>query len=315
MRLRVLKMTRRWKIDKTSRRSIPYFPASRSERELQGHAFLLARDIPLGIMPFRSGREEGEFKVDLPGAAEGDLEWLADLFDIDEGRRWSAEDVVSNFVEEASNYIAYFGEIYCEILRESERFQLAVMPAGKMGRLPGYLVQWVPRADQKQVGKRYVLIDRSRMFHIALPQELGTPRSHRQLLSQLSRVSKSVPDFAFQGLDLGRSKGYEFSVHRAAADRYLELLTRRWGSVPSLQRPIEGSSEYFYISRRLAFHRAQALLREQIIDGMNALLERLQRNFRIAVKGLPTADDLDQALVRLHEGRLSFAEALQSWRT
>lgn len=121
-----------------------------------------------------------------------------------------------------------------------------------------------------------------------------------------------MPEFALKGLDRGGSVGYEFSAQRAAADRLTEKAMHRWGSVPSLQRPVGDSTEFFFISRRVQFRRSQALLREHIIQDLNGLLSRLKVPASVVVSGLTTSDQLSEILQQLHQGRIGFADALEA---
>jgi hypothetical protein len=131
------------------------------------------------------------------------------------------------------------------------------------------------------------------------------------MLRRLERASRVTATFAVGTPDLGRRFGYDFVVHRDASDRLQERLTRRWGSVLSVQRPVGASSEFFFIARRLAFHRAQALLREHLISSLNALLPSLGIDGAIEVTGLPPAGRIAATIEQLHAGDISFGEALE----
>jgi hypothetical protein len=298
------------------RRSVAYFPSSAESRHLEGDAFLLARDIPLGIFPFRSSQNK-DFSIEFRGASEREIEALPHLLDFGQYRSASVEEAIRDYVDEVSNRIAYFGEAYYEILPRSgeEPETVAALPPGRILRLPRRRIQVIPRADREVVGRKVVVLDSDRIWRIALPRELGTPRRHRRLLRELQASAAHTPAFAFEGLDLGRGRGYEFAAQRAASERVQERLTgRHWGSGQSQQRPPGKSNEFFYISRRLAFHRAQAQLREHLFEEANDLLVRLGWQGTIVVEGLPTTASMTTVASQLKAGEISFPEALEAWR-
>jgi hypothetical protein len=304
--------------ERPKRQSIAYF-SSREGRILGGHAFLLARDIPLGILPIGGSRRHPEFKVELLPADEDRAAWLNRFLGVGEYERHALDESFVDFIETAAEYIAHYGEVFFEILNDQDGSpaELAPLALGRVLSLPRSYWQIVPKKDRDEIGKRFVSIPRDRIWRLTLPRRLGSPRSHRRLLRQLEALSSpSMPAFALKNpFDQGRSVGYEFGVHRAAADRLVERATRRWGTTMSIQRPIGDSNEYFFIARRLAFLEAQALLREHLVAELNLLLRRLKIDASVKIDGVSTASEIAATLKRLHRGEISFAEALDSTRT
>jgi hypothetical protein len=302
--------------DTISRHSIRYFP-SREGSHPQGHAFLLARDIPLGILPIRGGRDHASFDVTLTPADDGRVSSLIRLLHIGRSNRRTLEEAFVDFVDTAALYIAYHGEVLLEILMDEDGspVELDPLPPGRVARTPRAYLQLVPKPDRQHVGKAYARIPKENVWRLGLPKELGSGRQHRRLLRRLEALSEPMPRFALESLDMGRASAYDFSAHRRACDRLMERATKRWGSVPSLQRPVEGSTEYFFIARRLAFRRAQALLREHVTSELNSFLARLGLDDRVVVSGIPTASEIDATLEGLQRGDATFAEALDSTKT
>ena len=91
------------------------------------------------------------------------------------------------------------------------------------------------------------------------------------MLAELDRLSDPMPRFALEGKRLSADVGFDFAAHRHTMDVAGERATRRWGTIPSLQQ-IKGSTEYYFIARRLQFQHSQALLREHIVHELNGLL-------------------------------------------
>jgi hypothetical protein len=297
--------------------SVRYFP-SREGSILEGHAYLLARDIPLGILPIRAARDNPNFQVELFPSDEGRETWLTKFLDVGRYERHTLAEGLVEFVETAADFIGHYGEIFLEILPDEDGSPLEVSPLapGRVVPTPRSYWQVIPKKDREQFGKPFVSIPRDRIWRLTLPRQLGSPGSHRRLLRRLAALSDpAMPDFVLRNpLDQGRSTGYDFGVERAAEDRLMERATRRWGTTMSIQRPVGDSNEYFFISRRLAFLEAQALLREHLIAEINRLMRRLKIDASIKVTGIPTASEIAESLKRLHRGEISFAEALDSTR-
>lgn len=298
------------------RHSVAYFP-SREGSHLEGHAFLLARDVPLGILPIRGSREHPSFQVKLDPPDESRENWLIGLLHIGRYERHSLDEAVVDFVETAANYIGYHGEVFLELLTDHQGrpVRLDPLPPGPIIRTPRAYLQVVPKPDREHLRKRYVRVPKEAVWWLGLPEELGSARTYRRLLRRLETLSHPMPRFALESLDMGRSNAYDFSAHRKACDQLMERATKQWGSVPSLQRPVDGSTEYFFIARRLAFLHCQALLRENIISKLNRFLVRLGLENKVVISGIPTNTQIASTLQKLHVGDVTFAEALDFTRT
>jgi hypothetical protein len=299
------------------RYALGYFP-SREGSTPGGHAYLLARDIPLGILPIRGTRGRPGFCVELQPADSERERWLCRFLHIGQFEHRSLDEAIVEFVDTAAMYIGYFGEVTFEILFDAERkpFELDPLPRGRIVRVPGRYLQVIGKRDRQALNVgRFVPIPADHIWRLRLPKALGTPWRHRQLLRRLEHLSNPMPDFAMKSGDLGQSAGFEFSTMREASDRLQERATKRWGTILSFQRPVGNSTEYFFIARRLAFYQAQAVLREHIIAQLNELLARLEVPHSIVVSGIPTATEIDQTLKRMHRGEVSFAAALDATTT
>jgi hypothetical protein len=154
-----------------------------------------------------------------------------------------------------------------------------------------------------------IRIPAEKIWRVRLPRRLGGVRGHRRMLRALGERTSPHPRFIFEGTDMGRSAGYDFAVHRRACEVEIERATQRWGTIPSRFR-VEGTTEYFLFSRRLAFKHAQAELREHILAELNQLLARLGLIHRLQVTGLRPAAEIDRALRQLQAGELTVAEAM-----
>ena len=294
------------------RRSVAYFPSRESASLPGSEAFLLARDLQSQIMPSR-GHTDQNFQVELSPSDKERADWLVQFLSISQYERHYLEEAVVHFVDTSANYLAYFGEVVFEIFRDEKDHpvQLDELPPGPLLRTPTAYLQLIPKADRQHLdGRRYASIPVDDVWRLTLPPELASPRAYRRLLRHIGKLTPNPPAFLFGTRDFGASIGYDFSASRAACERLEERALRRFGSVPSKFSPVGPSTEYFYIARRLQFYRAQALIRENTIAELNALLARLDVGNKIVLSGLPSAADISVLMERMHKGELSFSDAM-----
>jgi hypothetical protein len=307
------------------RLSIGYFPGGQrddADLRLQGRAFLFVRDLPLGVMPYRTSGKS-DFVATLAPDDEGTSQWLMELLDMRGHRHWDLEDAVSDFVREVVGALAYSGELHFEIVPTAEepgegpqlpRVRLLLFPPGRVIKAGRRYLQLVPKYARQEVGKRYVSIPAARVWRLQLPRSLGSPRRHRRMLRRLALASDVVPSFA-HGPTLGSDViGYDLGAYRLAKDAEVENLTKLWGSIPSLQR-IEGTTEFYLFARTLQFRRSVAALREKVVDDINALIKRLGSASRLEIKGLPTSERIEELMDQLQDGTIDFKQALEDSRT
>jgi hypothetical protein len=300
------------------RRSVAYFPSrDTGVLPVTGNGWFLARDIPRGIMPSHYAPSDESYTVALQPEDEQRADWLTTFLHIGQFEPHSLRRAVADFVETAANYLGHYGEVYFEIATTDAGQPLALepLPRGRILRTPTSYLQLIPKPDrQYHDGRRCVRITPESIWHVRLPRELGTPRSHRRLLRRLSALSPLGTLLLHNPGGIG-VPGYDFGAHRDASERLQEKLMRQWGTFFSKQRPPGPSTEYFFIARRLAFLTAQARVREHLLAELNALLARLAIAHRIVVTGIPAARDIETMLERLHNGEVGFKEALDSTRT
>jgi hypothetical protein len=298
------------------RHSVAYFASREGRAPAEGDGFLLARDLQLGIMPI-GGHTNRPFAVRLEPPDAAREQWLTTFLHVGQYPPDDLQDAICDFVDTTTNYLAYFGDVFSEILDDpaGDPWQLDPLPPGRVLRIPGRYLQIIPKEDRENLdGRRFASIPADKTWHLTLPPELGTPRSHRRLLRRLAKLAPLGATFIYETTDLGASSGYDFSAYLAATQRLQERALRPWGTPTSKFRPVGESTQYFYVARRLRFYRSQALVREHTIAEMNRLLHRLAINHSVVVSGLPTAADISGVLDQLHSGDISFSNALAAGR-
>jgi hypothetical protein len=292
--------------------SLRYFPSMAGRSGVEGNEFIFTRDLPLGVMPI-GGRREG-YRALLEPPDDATASWLVELLDVGRFSRKDLSEALVDFVEMAVRYLAYSGEALFEIATMPDEanggLRLLGLPPGRVIRTRWGYYQVVPKADRTEIGKgKAIRIPREKIWRITLPRHLGGARRHRRMLKALRERSTPTPNFVLKSQDIGRSAGYELSAHKRACDIGTERATRRWGTMPSFFR-VEGTTEYFSFSRRLAWKRAQNEVRDHVIAELNGLLARLGVSHRIVVEGLTTPTEIAQMMGRLRAGDVTVGKAL-----
>jgi hypothetical protein len=284
-------------------------PNSAERLGTEGNQFLFTRDLPLGIMPNR----DAQFRVVLEPEDEEVAEGLVSMLDVGRFTRQGLTEATVEFVERLAELIGYRGEALLELVDGGpDAFpKLAPLPRSPVMRAPGGFYQLIPKADRAELkAGAAIRIPSEKLWRVKLPRDLGGVRGHRRMLAALGERSSPTPNFILRTPDMGRSAGYDFAAHRRACEVGIERATRRWGTIPSRFR-VDGTTEYFLFSRRLAFKRAQAELRDHILGELNRLLGRLQIDHRIRVQGLRSAAEIEKTLLRLRAGELTVSEAMR----
>lgn len=300
----------------TDRLSRAYFSnAPHKAAAMGGHAFMFIRDLPLGIMP--SMRRRTNYTVRLEPHDDHQEDGIVELLTIGDryrrggglGGTWAA------FVEQVTGDIAFDGEAFFEIIHSTDdeavpTTTLVVLPSGEVRQRSDAYVQVIPAADQGN-GPPEIAIPRAKIWHLTIPEALGSPQSHRKMLADLAALSSPMPGFALDSGNLGADEGFDFGASRHANDIAIERVTQNWGTIPSLQQ-IKGTTEYFFIARRVQFAYAQALIREHILQEFNILLTRLNYTSQLVVDNLPTAGQLAETLTKLGQGEIGFTDAMNA---
>ena len=324
-----------------SQRSIRRFLTSGDEWNEDGDAFLFTRDLPLGVMPIGGQQSRPEYDVRLEPANDRLALLLVEGLSlgraIGHGRAAELPDVVADFVGMATQFLAYFGEVYFELVRlevvvggpadvseqdgEASSTEagtafpvLCALPPGRVRRFPSRYLQMIPKGDRELYGgRRFVALPSESVWHLMLPPALGSPRVHRQMLRHLRRLNGLTPEFAIKDGDVGRSVGYDAGINHAAAVLRREQLTRRWGRMPSVFQS-DGPTEYHSLARVLQWQQSQATLREHLFAELNALFDRLGIQHRLVVTGLPSAQEIGYAMQQMRAGKMTVAEAMNVGR-
>lgn len=294
-----------------------YFPNQKSsDLSSSFYPSILIRDVHTGIVPYRSSRDPS-FKVKLARRNQSLEGKLKDFFYVGQYSSWNFTETITDAIETLAHYLAIFGDVYLEIADAGDEHKKGVtdktlefLPRGLVFKFFNKYLQIVPIRNWKPKEKKFYIIPSERIWHLKMPRELGTPRQHRRLLGRLKRLSETMPEFTRKDEDLGGSAKYDFVLHHDKKELAVELLTRKWGSIPSL-RQIKHTTEYYYIVHRLQFLRSQALMREHICREFNEVLKQCGVNNMVIIEGLVLSSDIEDVINKLNKGEVGFGKALE----
>jgi len=298
-----------------TRISRAYFRSvTRTQSDMRHFAFMIIRDIPSGIMPFRSSRAGSAFAAKLARRNANLEKQIPNFLHIGRFANRDLADTLIQFVDGSAHQLAAFGEVYFEIVADNSSGNLAgktleILPQGRIIKIFNRYAQIVPIKDWEKNKPKVIFIPAERIWHLTLPATLGSPQAHRRLLKKLNRISEIMPSFTRGDGDMGQRRNYDFMAHNKNKEVGAEFITGVWGSIPSLGR-IKGTTEYYYIVHSLQFKHCQALLREHIIGELNSVLNRLGVHNSIKVTGLAAAADIQAAISKMEKGEIGFKEAL-----
>lgn len=282
---------------------------------------VFTRDAPLGVVPI-GGRstDRPDFAIRFDGDAAAEQSIVAFL-----GRdrmRGRFAEAVCDFIEEVAKVLAEYGEAQYELVATSDgppaegetgsrgaRRRLELVPPRSLRILGPLVVQIVPRDNAKTPG--LIQVPRKKIFTIRLPRSLGTPWSHRRMLRRLDNIERSSRRFVTMTEPTAIPNGYDYAASQRASESAVVRLTRRWGVLPFLQP--ENMTGYFVVAGAVHHRRAQAILRDHIVQKLNARL-RVQGLSEIRLEGLPSVADIEHTLEELAAGRIDLKQASESTR-
>jgi hypothetical protein len=279
---------------------------------------MFTQDIPLGVMPYRSSRN-AELKIGIDGTATNVSDALSVLESLSRDSGYGdTQETISDAIREVAQELAWHGMVPYEIWRSDDehseiKFALSPFTARRLVRMPKHYLQIVPRADRRHWGRSIIVLPRDSIWLVSMPKEFGGHRGYRRTLRQLARFNWTAPDFWQSDLHSGRmhtQPSFDFSEYRRQIDIYRDRVTRTWGW-SGRDTTLEKRTEFALLYRIMTFRWSQAVLREHIIDQLNALFERLNLVAKIHVVGLQTAADILKLRGAMSEGSVPYAKAFE----
>src|SRR4051812_24251109 len=108
-------MRRRREVQTEPRITWRYFPSQQGMGPM-GHEFMFTRDVPLAIMPIRASRDRPEYSARLEPDDDDVASWLPAFLHIGQFDHDTLDEALVEFVETASHYLVYRGEVFFELV-------------------------------------------------------------------------------------------------------------------------------------------------------------------------------------------------------
>ncbi|MDO6487912.1 hypothetical protein Q4503_09390 [Colwellia sp. 6_MG-2023] len=282
-------------------------------RNTSVHIFV--EEIHLGIMPIGGrSRSHPDFSINITGDVKNKEKAKELLNSLASNNRLSTNELVCDAVDNIVKSMLYSGKAYYEITQDTPDFlKLDNFTSDKLVNIFGLYFQFVPEKDRKMWKKKLVVKVSNSIWKIEIPKELGGSSGYRKLIHSLGNNTEMYPKCYDIEKIVTQSSDFNFNEYINQTKVYQYRLLELWGG--NLRHTsTEYANEYYLIHRIVRFNRAQAILREHVINQLNILLNRKKIKSIIEVKGLPTVQSIDEQLKKLEEGEAKFVEIINTTR-
>ena len=274
---------------------------------------IFTEDIHLGIMPIGGkSKNRPDFSVNLTGDEQNKEKAIKLLNSVASNNRLSANELISDALDNIVKSLLYKGFSYYEITQDTSGFfQLGNFTSDRLANFLGLYFQFVPKADRNMWNKKFVVKASNSIWKILIPKVLGSSSGYRQLISGLANKADMYPK-CFDIKDITtRQDQFDFKEYSIQTKVYQYRLLDLWGGTLR-HSSTDYVNEYYLIHRIVRLNRAQAILREHIVNEINDLFDRLKIKSQIEVSGLPTVEFIDNQLKKLEAGELELSEITNS---
>jgi hypothetical protein len=295
------------------RRTVASFHSYAATHEPGMYTHMFVQDIGAGLMGFRHVAEDNGGRVHVEGDEAARA--TAICTSLSEHPRHGVAETVYSAIESIGTRLAWFGKAVYEICGHGGDISVASVIPFHLFRVPGGFVQFVPKEDRRWLdGQRFGFLPSDDAWTVRIPRRLGGAKAHQHLLDRLTAVSQPAPEFWARELKAGKmATEFSLSDYNRTRDAYIARLTRRWGWNRRDASETRGT-EFFYFFRSLRFRKAQAILRDHIVDELNRFLARREIRARVRLEGFRSAVEIDDLTRRALDGSLHYAEALREAR-
>ena len=285
---------------------------------------MLIEDVHNGILPIGNS-DEDKWNVTLQPGNTAVEELLIGALDR-EGHAHDLQEALQEFVPDCAQNLMRYGECAYEIVRlvlpetdDVKRFDFMPIPAGSLRHQRGQWTQHLPSTVAIERKKpRVIPIEPERLILFSLPPILGTKKQHFQMLQNMVVLSKNImPSFGMACLLGSSSVPYDQTLFFKTRALATAEATKQIGYD---QRSLfhEYCGDYYWFFRILKFHRFKIILRNSILSQLNNALPQIGTEFgpvgSIAIEGLPTIEDVEEAEKAMREGTRSLTEIMKPFR-
>ncbi|HEY6806130.1 MAG TPA: hypothetical protein VI306_21295 [Pyrinomonadaceae bacterium] len=285
---------------------------------------MLIDDVQLSILPFPDrSRDDDEYDIKLT-ASDATVETL--IIDAIESQ-YGREDLrysLYEFFKQCAGVLMAYGQAAYEIVYlstnegkiDSVRLSL-IAPSGFITkRVKFQQYQSTPTAEGSNQRGSFINLPAESVLLFKLPENMRA--RHDEMMQSLVFVGENiVPKFAIANMvnptvpfshdDYSLSR----SIAVAKATKHIGWNARNYRN--------EHRFEHYVWHRQLIFYKFLCILREGILrtlnEGLTRIGSRMGFTAELSFENLPTANDADSALEKLHKGNLkTFNDVLKSFR-
>lgn len=283
------------------------------------YSYMFIEDVMTHIMPFGIRSSSGKsFQVNISNPS---LETEAKaLFHMSYGHDPLYQplgEVVFDFIREVASFLLVKGgKAYFEIVEATIEGNEVSKPVhvlkpihGKVIRFGKTYYQMIPN-EVKEVKERYIPVPQSKIWVLEISKDLGRVRDIIALSNNMKELGKA----SFLGSEIVTNQkdffGFEFNNFHSLIDAAVLRVTREWGWDMRMSINNQHALEYYLYYRMLRFGYSMAILRNDMLSKMNGLLSRLGYDATMSFSGIPTPEEILDAIRKMEQRRLSFKEAL-----
>jgi hypothetical protein len=309
------------------RKSIPYFGSEHRaalEDWARGNGHMFFEDVHNQVLPYRSAERSG-YEIAANPDDEVTKERLVTIFSSTEPPYRELTYHLSDFIREVAGQIAFWGIVHYEItqveavpakdgwrrsfrgIAVGERLRVPARIPGRVLMIGPRVFQIIPKAERGQGRPPVVLLPKSKVWSIGVPESLGGMRGYRSLRKCLIEGGELIPRFA-KGTSWLAERNLDMKAFLSQRHPLVAKGSSMWGwPARSLWRG--ETLEYYELYRHLRFARALSILRQHVLSDMNQLLRRTQVSAELTLRGLPSVIDIEECLRKLDSGSISFRDS------
>jgi hypothetical protein len=278
-----------------------------SHRSAQVH--ILREELHLGVLPI-GGRTFGDRDFDIELIGSDNDKAKETLLSIARVSRSSICELVCDIVNDIAQNLTYFGSIRYEIVEQKTGFSLHYIPQKSFYDLGLLGVQVVPKKLREHVNKRFIFRSKKYILDLSFPDAICSKARYSKILSKLSKYTEFIPRKIQYDKIFEEDLGFDGVSFNKQTKKYIYKAINDIGGAQR-ETNLTYVNEYYLINRMIRINLSKALLREHIINKLNFLFSNLDIDSKIAIKGLPTSDEIRNVLSALEAGTLGLNEALK----
>lgn len=276
--------------------------------EYTSYAHMFIEDFHNSIMPYPRVSNGKNFNAEIVPKNDAVTDIAKEALST-RHRAFDLKSALCDFIREATQYLLYYGSVSYEIIVDDEGIEFAEINPRSFIRVFNKYFQLINKKIAKKIKKERSIIEipTSKIFYFVLPKELGTGRKLYKMLRRLIKIGEPIiPKFALESLDFNEQIEFDQKEYWKLREVQILRITKKFGWDG---RSISSNNllEYYSIKRFLQYHKAKALIRENIVRELNRIFKQLY-GVKIIISGLLTSQEINQLNKQLEKGNVTFKE-------